>query len=84
MTQEAVIGLLKDLISKETGISAVEIKNTDSFYSLGLDSVSCIFLMDKLEKQLNIELNPIYFWDYPQLNTYAEFLLTEYLTDHAN
>jgi len=84
MTQEAVIGLLKDLISKETGISADEIQNTDSFYSLGLDSVSCIFLMDKLEKQLNIELNPIYFWDYPSLNAYAEFLLTEYLTDHAN
>jgi polyketide synthase PksN len=83
-TQESTIAIIKKLISDETGIAISEIKETDSFFNLGLDSVSCIFLMDKLEKQLHIELNPIHFWDYPTIDTYSEFIVQEYLTKHGN
>lgn len=76
--------LLKKMISDETRISLDDIKETDTFFSLGLDSVSCIFLMDRLEKELHLELNPIHFWDYPSIDTYAEFLLTEHLTENGN
>lgn len=74
-TREEVISLIIKLISDETGISIDEIKETDTFFNLGLDSVSCIFLMDKLEKKILIELNPIHFWDYPSIDTYADFLV---------
>ena len=83
-TREDVIKLLKEMISDETRISLDDMKDTDSFFSLGLDSVSCIFLMDRLEKKLHLELNPIHFWDYPSIDTYAGFLLTEYLTEDAS
>lgn len=83
-TQSEIIDLIKKLISSETGISIEEINETDSFFNLGLDSVSCIFLMDKLEKQLHIELNPIHFWDYPTLDTYTNFLVREYLAKDGN
>lgn len=83
-TQEEILVLLKEIISSETGISIDEIKDSDSFFNLGLDSVSCIFLMDKLEKSLHIELNPIHFWDYPTLDMYTIFLVREYLTNHGN
>ena len=83
-TKESTIAIIKKLISEETGITINEIKETDSFFNLGLDSVSCIFLMDKLEKQLHIELNPIHFWDYPTIDTYSEFIVQEYLTKHGN
>lgn len=82
-TKESTIAIIKKLISEETGIPISEIKETDSFFNLGLDSVSCIFLMDKLEKHLRIELNPIHFWDYPTIETYSEFITQEYLTNHG-
>lgn len=77
MTKEELTGIIKKLVSEETGISTGEIQDTDSFFNLGLDSVSCIFLMDKLEKQINMDLNPIHFWDYPTIDTYADFLIQE-------
>jgi acyl carrier protein len=83
-TREDVIKLLKEMISDETRISLDDIKDTDTFFSLGLDSISCIFLMDKLEKKLHIELNPIHFWDYPAIRSYAEFLVLEYSNEDGN
>lgn len=77
MTKSELIVLFKATIAEETGIAASEISGGDTFANLGLDSVSCIFLMDKLEKKLNVELNPIHFWDYPTVDTYADFLLQE-------
>ena len=65
------------MIAEETGIGINEIGDTDTFFNLGLDSVSCIFLMDKVEKKLGVELNPIFFWDYPSIDTYADFLLQD-------
>jgi acyl carrier protein len=53
-TREEVIDILIKMISEETGISIGEIKETDTFFYLGLDSISCIFLMDKLEKKLHL------------------------------
>lgn len=84
MTRSEIIGIIKSLIAEETGISINEIKERDSFFNLGLDSVSCIFLMDKLEKKIQLDLNPLYFWDYPTLGTYADFLERELATRHGN
>lgn len=75
MTRPELITLLKTIIADETGIALHEILDTDTFFNLGLDSVSCIFLMDKLEKKLKLELNPMFFFDYPSIDTYADFLL---------
>ena len=75
MTRLELITLLKTIIAEETGIAINEIADTDTFFNLGLDSVSCIFLMDKLEKKIKLELNPMFFWDYPSIDTYADFLL---------
>ena len=77
MTRPELLTLLKTVIAEETGIGINEIGDTDTFFNLGLDSVSCIFLMDKVEKKLGVELNPIFFWDYPSIDTYADFLLQD-------
>lgn len=83
MTRPELITILKSVIADETGIAVTEIADTDTFFNLGLDSVSCIFLMDKVEKILKVELNPLYFFDYPSLDTYADFLL-ENVISHGN
>lgn len=84
MKREELIEMIKKLIAEETGIPINDINDSDTFFNLGLDSVSCIFLMDKLEKKIQVELNPIHFWDYPSLDTYSEFLLQEYLGKHGS
>jgi acyl carrier protein len=83
MTKPEVLILLKSVISEETGINVNEISETDTFFNLGLDSVSCIFVLDKVEKKLKIDLNPIHLWDYPTLDTYTEFLVKEVIP-HGN
>jgi acyl carrier protein len=84
ITKEDAISFIIKLISEETGISSGEINETDTFFNLGLDSVSCIFLMDKLEKKMLIELNPIHFWDYPSIDTYADFLVLHFQQKDGN
>lgn len=83
-TREETIAAIKRMISEETGIAANEIQSSDTFFNLGLDSVSCVFIMDKLEKELHVELNALSFWDYPTVETYADFLVHEHLSKHGN
>jgi acyl carrier protein len=74
MTKAELIQILKEEISKETGLSLNEIENYSSFYSLGLNSVSCVYVLDKLERKLKVELNPIFFWDYPTVELLSEHI----------
>jgi acyl carrier protein len=69
MTKQDLIQILKQEIAKETGIPLNEIEDGADFFSLGLDSISCVFVLDKLEKKLKVELNPIFFWDYPTIDS---------------
>ncbi|MFZ6014062.1 MAG: acyl carrier protein [Bacteroidota bacterium] len=75
MTKEEMIQTLKQEIARETGLPVAEIDDTADFLSLGLDSVSCVFVLDKLEKKIQIELNPIFFWDYPTVASLSEHLV---------
>jgi acyl carrier protein len=76
MTKAEIIRILKEQIGRETGLGLLEIDEAATFYSLGLDSISCVYVLDKLEKRLQIELTPIMFWDYPTVELLAEHLLT--------
>jgi acyl carrier protein len=53
-----------------------EIHDNADFFSLGLDSISCVYVLDKLEKKIDLELNPLYFWDYPTVESLSGFLAT--------
>lgn len=76
MKKEELSLLLKKEISAETGIALHEIDDSATFHDLGLDSVSCVFVLDKIEKKLKIELNPMYFWDFPTVGEFAEHIVT--------
>ena len=74
-----ILSTLKEEIAKETGLSVSTIDDDASFYSLGLDSISSVFVLDELEKKLNVEMNPMFFWDYPTVR-----LLAEHITSLSN
>ena len=68
--------MLKGEISAETGILLEEIDESATFFDLGLNSISAVFVLDVLEKKLNVEMNPLFFWDYPTLELLADYLST--------
>ena len=68
--------MLKAEIASETGIAISEIGDSSSFFELGLNSISAVFILDALEKKLKVEMNPLFFWDYPTLNVFAEYVST--------
>ena len=65
---------LKQEIAKETGEPVSAIADDATFHSLGLDSISSVFILDKLEKELSIEMNPMFFWDYPTVGLLADHI----------
>ena len=69
-----ILNTLKEEIAKETGAAVSAIDDDASFYSLGLDSISSVFVLDELEKKLNVEMNPMFFWDYPTVRLLAEHI----------
>ena len=75
MTKPEILARLKEEIARETGLSIPEIDDSATFYSLGLDSINSVFILDKLERQFKVEMNPLFFWDYPTVE-----LLTDHLT----
>lgn len=75
-TKTEILQLLKDEIASETGISSSEITDSASFFELGLNSISAVFILDVLEKKLKIEMNPLFFWDYPTVELLADYLTT--------
>jgi polyketide synthase PksN len=75
-----ILNALKDEISRETGVPISEIDDDASFSSLGLDSISSVFILDELEKKLKIEMNPMFFWDFPTVGLLADHIIS--LSNH--
>jgi len=75
-TREEILQLLKNEIASETGISVSEISDSSSFFELGLNSISAVFILDVLEKKLQVEMNPLFFWDYPTVVLLADYITT--------
>jgi acyl carrier protein len=76
MTKAEILRKLKQVIAKETGLPVEEISDSSTFHSLGLDSISAVFVLDKLEKELTVELNPMFFWEYPTVELLAGHITT--------
>jgi len=76
-THAEVHAILLSEVSKETGISIAELNGDENFINFGLDSVNCIFLLDRLEKIFRLELNPVWFWDYPTIDTMTQKIFSE-------
>lgn len=75
-----ILSALKEEIAKEAGVAVSNVDTDATFSSLGLDSISSIFVMNELELKLGIEMNPMFFWDYPTVSKLAEHITS--LTTH--
>ena len=76
MSESELTTIIKEEISKETQTPVGDIDATATFYSVGLDSISAVFVMEEVEKRVQVELNPMFFWDYPTIASLARHIST--------
>jgi len=76
MTKAEILQTLKKEIASETGLDVSDIADTATFFDLGLNSISAVFILDVLEKKLKVEMNPLFFWDYPTVGSFADYITT--------
>ena len=74
MTKTEIAGIIQKLISEETGRSDDLLEHNTEFFNYGIDSLKAVFLLEKLERQFSIQLDPIIFWDYPTIESLAEYI----------
>lgn len=78
MSYDEVLNFIKKEIAEETKFPIEKIDVNTSFHSLGLDSLSAILILHNIEMKFGIELNPIYFWDYPTPALFTGFIIKEH------
>ena len=78
-TKEDINSYFITLIEDEQKVPASEVDVHAEFYTFGLDSISSIYLLDKLEDYLGIKLNPIDFFDYPTIDKFSSYLIDQKL-----
>jgi acyl carrier protein len=79
MTREELLIFIKKEIATETGSQVEAIDEHETFHTLGLDSLSAVLILYNIEKEFDIELNPLNFWDYPTPSAFADFIITEHV-----
>ncbi len=72
MTQVAAFIQVK--IAEVLGLQPEEVNLDEEFINLGLDSMHAIFLLDEIEKEFKIEINPHEFWEFPTIQSFSKNL----------
>lgn len=79
LTKSAIADFLKREVSKECEIPLADIDPHIPFIDFRMDSLKAVYIMDRLEKYVGEELSPLYFWDYPTIDSLSGFIETEIL-----
>lgn len=76
MNTEDILRIIREEIAQEADVPITDVEDNTPFSSLKLDSISSLVVLDRLEKRLAVELNPMHLWDYPTAKKLSEFLTT--------
>jgi acyl transferase domain-containing protein/acyl carrier protein len=68
---------IKQVISSVTKINVQKIKEEDTFKSYGIDSLLALQIKNKLQKDLDVQLNVSLIWSHPTVSKLTDFLLKE-------
>jgi acyl carrier protein len=76
-TERKLKEILKQHISAITKIQAARIKETETFKSMGIDSMQALQLKNKLQADVGLNLAVSSIWTHPTIEKYAAFLAKE-------
>ncbi|MDQ2656351.1 MAG: acyl carrier protein [Bacteroidota bacterium] len=79
VTKADIIDFLKHEVSKECEMPVAEVDPRVPFVDFRMDSLKAVYIMDSLEKYIGEELSPLYFWDYPTIDSLSGFICQEIL-----
>jgi acyl carrier protein len=74
VTKSAIIEFLKQEVSKECRVPYEAVNADLPFADFAMDSLQAVYVMDRLEKFIGVELSPLYFWDYPTIDSLSDFI----------
>ncbi len=61
-------------VADETGVDVHSIDPAAEFAVLGLDSVNSMAVLDQVETQLGMAVDPLHFWNFPTIDAFSAFL----------
>lgn len=73
-----LVPLVSEIVAKILNIPVQEIDPKAEFQNLGVDSLTAMYILEELEKQLKIEVNPLHFWEYPTIDAFCSQLVKEH------
>lgn len=76
--EQYVIRDLKNCVSDILKIPAAELDITENWIDFGFDSVTLTELATELTRHFGLEINPVQFYGYPTIESFASHLLTEH------
>ena len=79
-SSQEIIEFLKQAIARETKDPIASIDVDTNFFEFGFDSINSLYLIQELEDYFDVELNPLYFWEYPSIRLLAEQIHKEFST----
>jgi acyl carrier protein len=79
VTKEELINFLKVQIADVCDLSIEKIGINQEFSEFKIDSIEAIAIMSKVEELLDIELNPIMFWQNPTIALFSSFIVENFV-----
>ncbi len=74
-----VVTFVKESVARETKLTPDQVDVHQYLGVYGLDSINSVHVLVELEKFLQVELNPLVFWDYPTIMSLSKHLHQLYL-----
>lgn len=76
-TEEEVIKTIVDELTLMLGLPAEAIHPEAPFETYRLNSIHAMQLLDELEAEFNIELSPLWIWEFPTIAQFAKQVVKE-------
>ncbi|MBL6449210.1 acyl carrier protein [Fulvivirga sp. 29W222] len=76
-SQGEIIVFLQKVIAEETKLPYSDVDENLGLHQFGLDSISSVYLLEKVENYYGITISPLYFWDYPTIRLLATQIFKE-------
>lgn len=74
LTVEDITQFLQKTIAEETQIDIQKIDPAQPMGTFGLNSINSVYVLQQLENFIEMELNPLLFWDYPTIGDLSQYL----------
>ena len=71
---ESILKTMKEYVAEALGEDVSEIDENTSFFRIGISSVQALKIMNKLRKNLNIEVSPVAMFEYKCIAELAAYL----------